>query len=228
MEDAWLKMLQLKDLIVRHVGWIVDSVEEGFLVPCSNYILDEYFDAQKLNCLDDPVDETDADITRISDLNTSGETTLCLANHTCEDIHTGTVPIQVVRHPDPSGPRLTRKLSFDYDRQQAVEPLAKRQSTPPTTSLAVLPTPPREKITKTTPLERFIKVIDTNIEPSTDPLPTIHPFDLPDVSAEQKLLSCPPRLALPLLLSLPEVESTLFRPSSEYKGKEMWCATKEG
>ncbi|KAJ8084878.1 hypothetical protein PM082_003655 [Marasmius tenuissimus] len=226
MKDAWLKMLQSKDLIVRHVGWIVDSVEEGFLVPCSNYILDDYFDAQKLSCLDDLVDETDADITRNSYLNTSGETTLCLANQNPEDIHTGT--IQVVSHLDPSGSRSTRKLSFGYDQRQAVESLANRQCTPPTTSLAVLPTPPREKFTKTTPLERFIKVIDTNVEPSTDPLSSIHPFDLPDVSPEQKLLSCPPRLALPLLLSLPEVESTLFRPSSEYKGKEMWCATKEG
>ncbi|KAL0570654.1 hypothetical protein V5O48_011302 [Marasmius crinis-equi] len=226
MEDAWLKTLHSRNLIVRHAGWIAECVEENFLMPCSKYILDERFDArgielQPQEVFDDLVEEIDPETTRITS-NTSAETTLCQGDSTLEEIQ---ADLATSSEPTTSSPRLNRKRTFEKDFGSDDGSLTKRrQCDPPSATTVLIPTCQRKTTKKSkTQYDKFIKIIDTALGTSSVSVPPKHPFDDPADQPNQKLLSCPPRLALSLLLSLPETESTLFKPSSTYGGKTMWC-----
>ncbi|KAF9257075.1 hypothetical protein L218DRAFT_135527 [Marasmius fiardii PR-910] len=238
IKDTWLQQLRSRDIIVRHASWIIRCVEENFLMPCSKYILDECFDDTTIHHYHDSREELDnsgIDMTRaFHHYSVSQDTTLTLCDQEQpvdalpNDLATSADSLSAHSRPslrqlkgcklrsnfedgrDLESPEL-KKLSFEADRNT----LRRIRSSSRRPLLALFG-------------RELYAGFDQCIKPISDDRLQVIPFSskLPLPCVDQTLTSCPPRLSLTSLLSLPEIESTLFKPTERYMGKLMWVDRK--
>ncbi|ESK90114.1 hypothetical protein Moror_7809 [Moniliophthora roreri MCA 2997] len=123
MQDEWLKPLRDRDLTVRHPNWITYCIKEDFLMPCANYILDEYFEESE--------DREHHSITQTACYNS--ETTLCEPDVSYVTIRED-IPAQALSMPTSRTIHDTNTLPYSPKRQldqDTVIPCQRDSSPPP-------------------------------------------------------------------------------------------------